>query len=130
MPLLKRLIAISLLSLYLVAGTELRELFKLPLLVQHYQEHKKADQALNFFSFLCMHYGGDDNNTQDEDRDMQLPFKSCDDSFAGCVVLPPVQDVELDITPLNGKNAVVQKSQDIRSFYEASIWQPPKIRFI
>jgi hypothetical protein len=52
-----------------------QQFYKLPVLFQHFQEHKEI-QRVNFIDFLVMHYWGDDQNDNDGDRDMQLPFKN------------------------------------------------------
>ena len=58
--------------------TELHQLFKRPVLFQHYAEHKQLDDSVSFTEFLSMHYWGNDLNDNDNDRDMQLPFKKLD----------------------------------------------------
>ena len=73
---LRRIIAIFLLSLQLFTGTELCQLFKAPVLFQHYTEHKGGDKSLTFLSFLREHYFNSDEHDPDYARDMQLPFKT------------------------------------------------------
>ncbi|WP_343586408.1 hypothetical protein [Flavobacterium sp.] len=51
-----------------------QQFYKLPILIAHYQEHNKL-QNVSFVDFLSMHYWGEDLNDNDDDRDMQLPFK-------------------------------------------------------
>jgi hypothetical protein len=73
---LRRIIAILLLSLQLFTGTELCQLFKAPVLFEHYYEHKGGDKSLTFLSFIREHYFNGDERDPDYARDMQLPFKS------------------------------------------------------
>jgi hypothetical protein len=89
---LRQLIAICLLSLQLFTGTELCQVFKAPVLLQHYNEHKGGDKHLTFLSFLREHYI--DSNEQDPDyaRDMQLPFKS------GSGVLPVSHSISIPVS--------------------------------
>lgn len=42
-------------------------------------EHKQNDRDLQLHHFLSMHYFGDDNNDQDDERDMELPFKKVEE---------------------------------------------------
>ncbi|MCX6182126.1 MAG: hypothetical protein NT150_09385 [Bacteroidetes bacterium] len=77
---MKKLLAISLLSLYLLTLTEVGQLIKLPLLVDHFIEHKEKDQNLSLLDFLAMHYSH--SHTPDAD-DLKLPFKS----HNGCISL-------------------------------------------
>lgn len=58
--------------------TSLNQLAKLPVLVSHYLEHHHTRSDLSVSQFLTMHYGGDDGDDSDNDRDMQLPFKKID----------------------------------------------------
>ena len=70
---------IYILFLLIVAdNTALDQLLKLPVLFQHYVEHKQRDSKVSLIAFLSMHYWGDDLNDNDNDRDMQLPFKKFD----------------------------------------------------
>lgn len=63
--------------IFLIASNSsfVQQFYKLPILIEHYQEHKKL-MDLNFIDFLSMHYWGEDLKDNDGDRDMQLPFKT------------------------------------------------------
>jgi hypothetical protein len=73
---LKRLIAILFIFVHLMASTELCQLFKIPLLITHYNEHHELNSGVTFFMFLKMHYFNGDPRDSDYDTDMQLPFKT------------------------------------------------------
>ncbi|THF53332.1 hypothetical protein E6C50_03780 [Flavobacterium supellecticarium] len=64
------------------------QLFKLPVLFQHFEEHQNDNGNLGFVDFLAMHYWGDDINDSDDDRDMQLPFKKVDHHVPHLVFIP------------------------------------------
>ncbi|MFM1771259.1 MAG: hypothetical protein RLZZ71_401 [Bacteroidota bacterium] len=64
---------IQLSSLSLFAGGLLTELCRIPLLVEHFEEHEKANQDISFLSFLNEHYSQNDSNDSDHGN---LPFKS------------------------------------------------------
>lgn len=72
---MKKVCAYILLLLIAANNTELHQLLKLPVLFQHFAEHKQRDSKVSVVAFLSMHYWGDDLNDDDNDRDMQLPFK-------------------------------------------------------
>ncbi|CAG5016194.1 hypothetical protein DYBT9275_05495 [Dyadobacter sp. CECT 9275] len=55
--------------------TSLYQIFKIPSLVTHFVEHKALNQEISFMDFLSMHYWGEDINDNDDEKDMQLPFK-------------------------------------------------------
>ncbi len=65
------IIQLSRLSLF--AGGLLTELCRIPLLVEHFEEHEKANQDISFLSFLNEHYSQNDSNDSDHGN---LPFKS------------------------------------------------------
>jgi hypothetical protein len=59
----------------LLNDTSLNQFLKVPVLVAHFMEHHRLDERVGFVQFLAMHYGGNDMNDNDDDRDMQLPYK-------------------------------------------------------
>jgi hypothetical protein len=74
----KKVCVYILLMLMAADYIDLHQLFKLPILFQHFAEHKKRDHKIDLIDFLAMHYWGHDINDKDNDRDMQLPFKKAD----------------------------------------------------
>jgi hypothetical protein len=56
-------------------STSFDQLLKLPVLFEHFREHQQRDQNVDLLEFLSMHYWGQDLDDNDNDRDMQLPFK-------------------------------------------------------
>ena len=66
----------------------LDQLLKLPVLCQHYNEHKETNKNLDVLDFLAMHYLGDDLNDNDHDKDMQLPFKNISGYSLQLVFIP------------------------------------------
>jgi hypothetical protein len=120
-----RLTSIGLLFFYLVSFTEFREVLRLPILVQHFVEHKSQVEDMSFLEFLTMHYSTDQAH---DDQDMRLPFKDCSHSFAGQTVVLPLQKMILAET--------TQKTTlEYHSFYlqhepqllAVDIFQPPKL---
>lgn len=113
------------LALYLNSYTELHEVFRLPILVEHFVEHKELVNDLTFWDFLKMHYESDVNH---DTTDEQLPFKVPGHSFTAIsMVLPPLKINLTDVTP----SAVVSYSFDYKESYFSSslqaIFQPPKL---
>lgn len=126
---MRRTIAIVFLITYLSTTTELGEVFKLPVVWQHFQEHRAANPDLSFIAFLKMHYFNGDPKDADYQRDMQLPFKTHAHIFTGfsvavppvtfTVTAAPVQQASNHVLPVNDR----KKS----SIFTAAIWQPPKV---
>ena len=115
--------------LYLLSSTEAHQLLKLPVVFQHYAEHKQENKSISFIQFLAMHYLHGSPKDKDYSRDMQLPFKSsadCPSSTAPAFVpvmveIIPVKPSEISLN----KNSFLQY-QILLSSYLANIWQPPK----
>lgn len=61
-----------------MSNTSFNQIFKLPLLIEHYREHRALNYTVTFFEFLAMHYGGNDNDPRDDAKDHSLPFKQFD----------------------------------------------------
>ena len=68
----------------------LGELCKLPVLYDHFVEHRNLDKSIDMLDFLSMHYLGHDLDDNDQDRDMQLPFKKVDNHFSFQIVPVPI----------------------------------------
>jgi hypothetical protein len=121
---MQRFAVIGLFLIYLISFTEFKEVLRLPLLIQHYGEHKDRVTEMSFFEFLVMHYKTDEAH---DDRDNRLPFKDCSHSLSQIVVLP-VQRILL-----SERTEVITTSY--QSFYlqhepkliAAEIFQPPKV---
>ena len=124
---MKKWVSILLLSLYLVSTTELNQLLKLPILVEHYIEHKGLNPEMTFTEFLKIHY---DHPVKDSDykTDQKLPF--ADDSFPLALVFTVNPDFSVEIKkqiPCDHPKVTFSYSP---VFYHKdavnSIWQPPK----
>ncbi|WJS96703.1 hypothetical protein NYQ10_09650 [Flavobacterium johnsoniae] len=86
--------------IFLIASNSsfVQQFYKLPILIEHFQEHQKL-QNVSFIDFLSMHYWGEDLNDNDDDRDMQLPFKVIGSSSFHLVFI--LDDKDLLPTPFN-----------------------------
>lgn len=124
---MKHWVVISLLLTFLSLQTPFHEVFKLPVLVAHYMEHKEQDEEMSLYSFLKIHYA-DDVIDADYDRDMQLPFKHCcTPIFIVLTVVTNKVQFELN-NPLPESKEILTgyKNQFISSTFHHNIWQPPK----
>ncbi|MEX6690912.1 hypothetical protein QTN47_25610 [Danxiaibacter flavus] len=115
--------------LYLVSTSQLVELLKIPVLVEHFQEHQKENKSITILQFLDEHYMHGCPRDADYDRDMQLPFKLPVHPVLASVsyTLP----VPLAVTPeiAIGETRIDYPKISSRYSYEhlSSIWQPPDI---
>lgn len=120
-----RIVSIGLLFFYLVSFTEFREVLRLPILVQHFVEHRSQVEDMSFLEFLAMHYS---TNQAHDDQDMRLPFKDCSHSFGGQTVVLPIQ--KLVLNERTGQLALVNQFfylQHEPQPLSLDIFQPPKL---
>lgn len=125
---MKRLIAILFLSLYLTTSTEVHELFKLPLLFFHFQEHRTENQALSFLSFLQEHYTGHSEQKTDWQKDSKLPFKTCQNDITHVQWFEP-HEFQWKKCTLNfsvEKPSIISNQVILPLEQLNAIWHPPK----
>ncbi|MBN8789541.1 MAG: hypothetical protein J0I84_20870 [Terrimonas sp.] len=72
---MKKLTAIFLLGIYLMAFSECHQFLKIPFLIKHFQKHQQADPAMNFSRFIKIHYFSAAVITDDFQQDEKLPFR-------------------------------------------------------
>jgi hypothetical protein len=115
--------------IYLISSTELHEFLKIPLLIEHFEEHKQEKDKLSFSEFLKGHYVGEENNDIDYNKNQKLPFKSKSDFSHFTNIFSTEPNIfllcsDIPITTLNTFLGI-QKLNITSNFY-SSIWQPPK----
>lgn len=126
---MRKFFAICFIGVHLFTTTELVELMKLPLLVEHYFEHRSQDIGVTLLDFLSMHYANGENHDADYDKDQRLPFKS----HEGCVnlmvlnCLPHLHQPYLSL-PVALSSDLPEGNMQIKpdTDFHASIWQPPR----
>lgn len=83
----------------MLSFSEAHQLLKIPVLMQHYKEHKKENPRISFMAFLKMHYSGIFVVDSDYSRDNQLPFRTADClSFTVNFDFPPQQEWKPEIS--------------------------------
>lgn len=125
---MRKTLAITLVSLHLLANTEASQLLKLPQLIHHYFQHHRQDPSINFFQFIVMHYAGDDGTTADDDYDKQLPCHQFAHNSMTMAYSPMVGDIP-EVTP-PGDEAGPQHSRLLNqtgSEHVLLIIQPPRL---
>lgn len=123
---MKKWISIVLLSLYLFSTTELYQLLKIPVLIEHFIEHKEQNPEITLRAFIKMHY---DHPVKDADyqTDQKLPFVV---HSSPLVLIFTVPDCRIEVI----KTIIKEDHKEMYSynylFYNKgalnSIWQPPK----
>jgi len=127
---MKRTIAIFYLFTFLSANTACGEVWKLPVLVQHYWEHSKKENNITLFEFLIIHYSDRSNHPANSTHHHEkLPFKSAVLQAGQIFSIAPPSTISLsklmhqeDIKPLPGN-----QQNNYSNNYLSQIWQPPRI---
>lgn len=130
---MKKRITFTILVLYLFSTTEFREILKLPVLFQHFSEHKQLDQNLSFSGFVYDHYNSVPHTDNDQERDDQLPFKTIDMSsfLTPAIPVSHLNTFEKAVRIIIRNDAFHYTEGHVPSADSGKIWQPPKsISFI
>ncbi|WGQ12196.1 hypothetical protein QG516_11165 [Pedobacter gandavensis] len=129
---MKKVLTIFFLSTYLISTTELSQLLRFPLLVEHYFEHKEKNPQISVMEFLVLHYEGNhlENHPHDDDydQDQKLPFIAHTDFLNFCFVVTPPFSFEIEARPPVNREAKVVLYNDTFSDnnFLSSIWHPPR----
>jgi hypothetical protein len=109
-------------------GTELHQLLKVPILIQHYLEHKTETPSITFIQFLSLHYRSEPVFDADYRRDMQLPFKTADCASAFFPVLDEPVSLEIKIPVPELKNEYANPGDfGYANPSLVAIFQPPRM---
>lgn len=73
---MRKLIAILFLLVFTVGTTEAAQLIRLPLLIEHYNDHMKEGRSDSFIDFFAEHYIDYHGEDEDKQEDDSLPFKA------------------------------------------------------
>jgi len=122
---MSRILAISFLVLYINSNTEFHEMLRLPILLEHYSEHKQKVSDISFWDFLVMHYKTDVSHDSD---DNQLPFKDPGHSFTAPTLALPIHKIVLKETVVLTKAVYSSTySETFIASHLSEIFQPPRI---
>ena len=126
---MKRIAAIILLSVYLFSATDAKELLKMDAVFEHFNETKQNNKTVSFLNFLVMHYITDDHNDKDNNRDMQLPFKSPDTCIANSSLVSldnQFASFTFNSYPVNEQDFLIADQAFVISNFQALVWHPPQ----
>lgn len=111
----------------LVSQTPLQQVLKLPVLIEHFKEHKKETSSISFIEFIQLHYFSGNPKDDDYDRDQQLPFRS--DAVIVLDSSIEIPDYNFKVHPLCLYKEKSYPRMDITTLpsrHSFDIWQPPK----
>lgn len=125
---MKRIFCV-LISIFLLSVlTDLKEIIKIPTLVNHYHEHASEHHHLAFSEFLHIHYS-DHHQHPDDEEEHSFPYKS-DTVNSLSMFLVTFLDFETKNSNFEKKilsSMLITNLDFIQSNYFGKIWQPPKI---
>jgi hypothetical protein len=119
-------ISIAFLMLYLIAYTEVHEILLVPVLFDHYSEHKALNHELSFADFLSWHYfsshGSEETATHEN-----LPFSHSHEKIDNVNFAFPAPP-EIALTdPFVIDFNTGYKNPFSYNCSQAPVWQPPKV---
>jgi len=123
---MKKFIAISFLAVFLCASTEIHQILRLPVLIQHYLEHQEVNNNQSLAEFLTNHYSNRQNHSDSNHNN--LPFKTADCATAH-VALAFANHAQYSVqspTTFQEKASSIYNDVIYSSAIVNSIWQPPK----
>lgn len=120
--------AIVLLSLYISVNTDVRDLVRVPVLFEHFSEHRQEDKDISFADFIIFHYFSGDIRDADFERDQQLPFKRTHCEMTSATIAVPTENSPVIVCRAVG---ALEKTVRFTPFFSSSsarnpIWQPPR----
>lgn len=127
MELFRKTASLLLLTIYLFSATNAKELIKLPLLVEHFYDHRAENKYIGLITFFIMHYSSEDGTDKDAKEDNQLPFKSAELATVSVVSVTPPSFIKLFTPEIEIKTSFnIGNDLLLPSQYLNKIWQPPR----
>ncbi|MBW7952853.1 MAG: hypothetical protein LC134_03765 [Chitinophagales bacterium] len=117
--------------IFLSTNSVVKELFRLPVLFHHYQEHISINGKESFISFLAEHYTSTQihhhaDNDKHNDHE-KLPFKSVDVSTSINITVPKnYLLITKEFFVETSTKKVSAKQQQLTSDFIKNIFQPPR----
>lgn len=127
---MRKLLAILFVSLYLVSTTELSQVLKFPVLVEHYFDHRKKDPQFSSVRYLVSHYSNhleDHPEDSDYERDRKLPFVLHNQvlTFTFLLIPPILLEMQSGQPLEEHSRAVVVGEALLEDQFVSHIWHPP-----
>ncbi|MEY4260529.1 MAG: hypothetical protein RL656_1502 [Bacteroidota bacterium] len=126
---MKKVVSISFLIVFLLANTELHEVLKVPLLLEHYILHKQEDKNQSFLTFIYKHYVSvqDHFHLQNDHDGLPLKTKDCIKYNPGIVSFLLIPYARLQEVLYQLKQRIFFKKVFLSNLNQGNIWQPPQI---
>jgi len=120
--------------LYFTAYMEGHELLRLPLLIEHYVQHRNENPTMSLMDFLKMHYSGHIIYDADWRQDMQLPFKTVPSndlclSALSFMIIPFWKNMHYILSPEDRIQDSIYPPRRLSTYrydFWSSIFKPPR----
>jgi hypothetical protein len=114
----------------MMSFSELPQILKVPVLVQHFLEHKSIDPGTTFWAFIKEHYQGKIELDEDYKRDNQLPFRTTNIITSTIVIFDPphIIDIPVSVPEIKQEFPVFNDNNNPISS-PGDIFQPPRISY-
>ncbi|MEC5156704.1 hypothetical protein [Chryseobacterium sp. MP_3.2] len=127
---MKKWLSYLLLLTYFTSFSEVRQIVKMPSLIEHFISHKIGNSDMSLYAFFKMHYIDDQIVDSDYNQDMNLPFKTLDFSNSALTLnIPPEKGIIMgkrNLVYVDFSNKFSYSEKFYTSVYQ-NIWEPPKI---
>jgi|DewCreStandDraft_4_1066084.scaffolds.fasta_scaffold98515_2 hypothetical protein len=112
----------------LIPAMDTAELAKIPLLFDHYQDHRKQDTNISFMAFLALHYADSKHHEEDHTTHSKLPFGQHHhlNIIITAWFAPTLPEFLLPPQPQKVEHNSMHFPQEL-SAHAISIWQPPRL---
>lgn len=114
----------------LYSGTEIHEIFRLPVFVVHYIEHLNLDKRLTLTDFISQHYGNSINERPQDSKHHKLPFKSGDKLCYNGQYFFGVSQINSEVSHLIYAESIryaPETAFNLPTGNHDCIWQPPRV---
>lgn len=111
----------------LLPAMDTAELAKLPLLINHFQEHRRLDRSMTFADFLALHYADARHHEEDHSTHSQLPFGQHHHLNVIISVwhAPTLPGFPVPPQPLTIKQRTSTFHRELPA-HTSPVWQPPR----
>ncbi len=115
--------------MYLLTATELNQLWKLPIFISHFIEHRQESPDITLINFITLHYFSGNVRDADYARDEQLPFRDNSQSMIGSIatIVPSAACISYNSDILCQITFAPKTQEGKPSRYQTDIWQPPRV---
>lgn len=121
---MRSIIAIFFLMLFAATESPLGQLLKLPVLIEHFQKHKKQDKV-SFLKFLNDHYSKEHRDA-DQPEDEQLPFKTVMLQTVGFAIVPNILISDFSLN-FDFPRKIIPQDVYVPQQHLCRIFHPPRV---